>query len=146
LTQREEDGVRRSVAVLAMLVTGVGLVVSGCGGSDGSRDEEAATPAEAIAEVGQVRTLLDRALAKYRAGNAKQAEQIVGDAYLEHFEHVEGPLEDRDNELKEDLEETISTELRDKIKSRAPIDEVAELVEHAKEHLDEAETALGEAA
>jgi hypothetical protein len=134
---------RLTVAVVTALVTGV--AVSGCGGSDEKSGEEGSTPAKAIVEIGNVRTLLDSALAKYRAGNAKQAEQLVGDAYLEHFEHVEGPLEDEDEELKEDLEETISTELRDKIKAGAPVDEVAELVEHAKEHLDEAETVLEKA-
>ena len=133
----------RTTAALVALLAGLTLVAAGCGGSE--RDEESATPTQAIAEIGKVRRLLDSALAKYRAGKAEQAEQLVGDAYLEHFEHVEGPLEDADEDLMEDLEETIATELRDKIKAGAPVDEVAELVEHAKEHLDEAQGVLAEA-
>ena len=35
--------------------------------------------------------MLDDALAKYADGDAEAAEELVGDAYLEHFEEVEHP-------------------------------------------------------
>ena len=134
---------RTMSAALLALLAGLALVVAGCGGSD-ERDEST-TPGQAIVEIGKVRALLDSALARYRAGDEQRADDIVGDAYLEHFEHVEGPLGDADDDLKENLEETIATELRDKIKAGAPVNEVADLVGHTKEHLDEAEGLLAKA-
>ena len=53
----------------------------------------------------------------YRAGDAEAAAETVGDAYLEHFEHVEAPLGDRDHELMEEIEHALATEIRDAIKA-----------------------------
>ena len=63
-------------------------VAAGCGGSDES-EEDSATPAEAVAEIGEIKTLLATAVDQVRAGDADAAEETVGDAYLEHFESVE---------------------------------------------------------
>jgi len=134
---------RTMTAALSALLLGLALLAVGCGGSD--ENEESVTPTQAIVEIGKVRRLLDSALARYRAGDEKNADELVGDAYLEHFEHVEGPLEDADEELMQDLEQTIATELREKIKAGASVNEVADLVEHAKDHLDEAEGLLAKA-
>jgi hypothetical protein len=149
-----------AIAALAGLL----LVAAGCGGSDEpssdgaaatttatgdeeseeeeSEEEESATPAEAVAEIGEVRELLDDALADYRAGERADAEETVGDAYLEHFEHVEGPLEERDRELMEELEQLISATIRSRMKDGAPAGEVERLVAEAKAKLDEAERLL----
>ena len=89
-----------------------------------------------------MRTGLDQALAKYQAGDKKSADRIVGDAYLEEFEHVEGPLGKVDHELNEELEDGIREELRDKIKAGAPASEVAALVKELQTKLDKAEVAL----
>ena len=83
----------RTVLLLAAL-TGV-LAVAGCGGDDEAEAEENATPAAAVEEIDQIKQLLDEALAQYRVGDAETAEETVGDAYLEHFEQVEGPLGER---------------------------------------------------
>lgn len=95
-----------------------------------------------VAEIDAVRKLLDQAVAKYEAGDAKAAERLVGDAYLEHFEEVEHPLEERDAELMERLEKAISTTIRERIKAGAPIGEVAALVEETKRQLDGAKKLL----
>src|SRR3954447_1292875 len=123
----------------------VGLVAAGCGGDDGKESEEAgqsATPQQAMTEIGQVRKGLERALATYRAGDKAKADQQVGDAYLEHFELVEGPLEKADKELNETLEDGIREELRDKIKDGAPAAEVERLHTQIQANLDKAEAAL----
>jgi hypothetical protein len=113
-------------------------------GSESQEGEEhAATPAQAIAEIGVVRTLLAQSLAAYRAGDAEGADTLTGDAYLEHFELVEGPLEERDEHLNEELEEQIREELRSMIKAGAPAAEVAALVKEINSGLDRAEKALG---
>lgn len=137
------------------------LVAAGCGGSDekaaspvaatttgageGEESEEAAeesTPAEAVAEIGEVRDRLDHAVEEYREGETDEAEKIVGDAYLEHFEKVEHPLAERDRELMEDIELLISTKIRNRMKAGAPVAAVEKLVGEAKSKLDRAEALL----
>ena len=132
--------------LLALALAG-SLGVSACGGDDGgSADREAeeaqATPAQAVAEIGEVRTALDRAVALLKAGNARQAEETVAEGYVEHFEKVEGPLEKVDGELNENLEEAISTDLRRRIKQGASVAEVRSMVRRVKADLAEAERKL----
>ncbi len=152
----------------ALALAALALVAAGCGGSGRSspagtaavtetqgasaaeseeeeeeeEEEQAATPAEAIEEIGETRELLERALGKLRAGDAANAEELAGDAYLEHFEHVERLLGERDKELMEDLEKTISTTIRKKIKAGASVAEVERLVSSAKQGLARAEKLL----
>ena len=132
----------RLSAVLPLLLATVALgVAAGCGGSDES-DEESTTPAEAVAEIEEIKTILDTAVDQVREGDAEAAEETVGDAYLEHFEHVEGPLGEKDHELMEELEEAISTDLRNDIKaaraptrSRPTVDEIEADLDRAVELL-----------
>jgi hypothetical protein len=133
---------------VALAVSFLALLAVGCGGDAGGEqaEQEAATPAEAVEEIGAVRKLLADALARYRDGQADEAETLVGDSYLEHFEHVEHPLEERDPELMEELEVLISTTIRDAIKDGAPVRKVERLVEDANAKLDEAERLLEEEA
>jgi hypothetical protein len=56
-------------------------------------------------------------LASYKSGNPAAAEEQVSEAYLSHFEHVEGPLEKVDAELVEELEDGIREGLRASVKS-----------------------------
>jgi hypothetical protein len=120
-------------------------LIAGCGDGDSSESEEheaAATPQQAIAEIGKVRAGLVAGLSAYAQGNAEKAEQLVGDAYLEHFELVEAPLGERDEELNEELEELISTEIRQEMKEGAKPSRVEALVKEAERELTEAEKAL----
>jgi hypothetical protein len=124
------------VALLAAAALTVG--VSACGGEDEASTEEA------IAQIDAIGPLLDSAVQKYRSGNSKEADRIVGDAYLEHFEDVEEPLEERDEELMEKLEHAISTGIRERIKQGAPHQEVALLVSETKQDLSRARGLLQE--
>ena len=124
--------------VLALLA--LTLIGAGCG-SDNA-DAADVTPAAAAAEIDTIKSMLDDALAKYADGDAEAAEELVGDAYLEHFEEVEHPLEEADEELMEDLEHTISTEIRAKLKDGAPAAEVERLIVATKADLDRAKGAL----
>ena len=127
----------RLCAVLSLLLATLVLVAAGCGGSDES-EEDSATPAEAVTEIGEIKTLLGTAVDQVRSGDADAAEETVGDAYLEHFESVEDPLGERDHELMEELEEAISTDLRDDIKAGKSADEIATKVDEVKADLDKA--------
>jgi hypothetical protein len=122
-------------------------LAAGCGDSDSSTNEAAeaeaaVTPQKALAEIEQVRAGLSAGLVAYRQGETEKAEELVGDAYLEHFENVEHPLEEADHELNEGLEELISTEIRKEMKDDSGAADVEALVAEANRGLDEAEKAL----
>jgi hypothetical protein len=132
----------RLSAVLSLLLATLALgATAGCGGSD-EAEEDAATPAEAVAEIKEIKTLLATAVVQVRAGDADMAEETVGDAYLEHFEHVEAPLGDRDHDLMEELEEAISTDLRNDIKAGKSADEIETKVAEIDADLDKAVVVL----
>ena len=102
--------------VLPVLLATLALgMTAGCGGSD-EPEEDAATPAEAVAETGDT----------------------VGDAYVDHFESVEAPLGERDQDLMEELEEAISTTLRNEIKDGKGADEIETTVDAINVNLDKA--------
>src|SRR5215213_11225499 len=105
-------------ALSAAAIGGV-LALSACGSDDDKAEEPEATasPDRALTEIAAVRLRLDRAVEQMKAGDKAAADDTVSEAYLQHFEKVEGPLEERDHELNEELEESISQELRDKIKT-----------------------------
>jgi hypothetical protein len=123
------------------------LAAAGCGdsassSSPSSEEHQQATPAEAAAKARETSAALDKALATYRKGDAKAAEQQVGDAYLASFEDVERPLEARDHDLKERLEHQVATTIRAKMKAKAPVGEVAAEVRDAQRGLSQAEAKL----
>lgn len=132
----------------AAAALGLAVFAIGCGSSTNDNSspseeaEHATTPRQAVAEIGKVRSGLAHALATYKAGDAKAADQQVGDTYLQHFELVEGPLEDADHELNEQLEDTIREELREQIRDGAGKAEIAALVRQIDAKLDRAEHAL----
>jgi hypothetical protein len=132
---------RKTIFVLIIALGA--LTLAACGGSD-SGSADAASSQEATAEIDEIKTMLDDSLSKYRSGDAEAAEQIVGDAYLEHFEKVEHPLEERDRELMEKLEKRISTEIRDEMKSGAEANTIASLIDETKMDLDTAKAKLSE--
>ena len=146
-------------ALLLFALVGGLLTVAGCGGSSDSagtttetemttgtvaeeEEEEESTPEEALAEVRAIPALLDIAVAAYAAGEQDAAADAVGDIYLEHYEHVEGPLGDVNHDLMEEIEEQISTELRTAMQDGAPQEEIDALVAEIKTGLQQAEEEL----
>ena len=147
---------RKTFLLLIVLLGLVALTVTACGSDDDSsqaaattteegEEEGEITDEEAAAEIDEIKRMLDEGLAQYQDGDTEAADTTVGDAYLEHFEKVEHPLEEQDHELMEDLEHRISTEIRAEMKESASADEVAALVEETKADLDTAKTKLQEA-
>jgi DNA anti-recombination protein RmuC len=132
---------RTAVVSLSLAST---LVLAACGGESASEEaaEQQATPAQARAEIGEVRKALDSAVASLREGDAKAADNAVSEGYLEHFEKVEGPLEKVDEELNEKLEDSIREDLRDRIQNGASVAEVTQMVAAIKTDLAAAEQKL----
>jgi hypothetical protein len=131
--------VRRFAGSTVFLV--VAALAGGCG-DDSSSSSEESTPQEARAEVAKTRAALDQAVETYASGDQATAEKQVGDAYLEHFEHVEAPLAKVNPELNEQLEDALSKDLRDKMKAGAPEREIEALADEIRSELDTAEAAL----
>jgi len=132
----------RTATVSLTLVSA--LALAACGGESESEEaaEQQSTPAQARAEIGEVRRALDTAVASLREGDAKAADNAVSEGYLEHFEKVEGPLGDEDHEFMEALEHRISTEIRDEMKDDAPVAEVEQLIGQTKQDLAKAQAML----
>lgn len=130
--------------LLSAFVLSGSVAVAACGSDEATvAGDQQSTPEQAISEIGKVRTALDDAVAAVRRGDAEQADEILAEGYVEHFEKVEGPLERVDAELKESLEESLSTTIRATVKSGAPAGAVKALVDDAKADLDMAESKLG---
>jgi hypothetical protein len=120
------------------------LAVAACGGSDSSSSTESenSSPSVARKEVGETRDALNAALASYKQGNKAAANEQVAEAYVSHFEEVEGPLEDKDSELKESLEHAIADDLRSSMKAGKPASEIEAQVKAIVADLNKAEAAL----
>ena len=141
---------RKLLTISALIAA---LTIAACGDDSGEEtaaapetEEASATPDQAIEEIAIVRDGLDEAVTAYEDGDADAAEEAASEAYLEHFELVEGPLEEVDEELNEELEVQIREELRALIEEGAPATEVEKLVGEIDSGLDQAETALEKAA
>jgi hypothetical protein len=122
------------------------LALAACGGSKESTaektSEQEASPAQARAEIGEVRKALQTALASMREGDAKAADNAVAEGYLQHFEKVEGPLDKVDHELNEKLEDGIREDLRGRIQKGASVSEVSSMVKAIDVDLTTAEQKL----
>src|SRR3954453_4319444 len=125
----------RSAFLTCALTSGVALAA--CGGDSKSSGQEPSA-STAIEEIKAVKAGLDEAVVQLRAGKAAAAEETVANTYVDHFENVEDPLEKVDHELKEELEEGISTELRGEIKNGASAAKVQQHVTALKADLDSA--------
>jgi hypothetical protein len=127
-----------------ILLASSALALAACGGDDETSEESeaSATPETALQEIGTVRAGLEDAETTYADGKAQEAATAVEDVYLEHFELVEGPLEEVDGELNEELEDQIREELVEKMESNATVAEVKSLIAEIEAGLDEAEKAL----
>jgi hypothetical protein len=133
----------RRILLLALFASS--LALAACGGSDSSsstEESENTSPTVARKEVGETRDALNAALATYKKGDKAAANEQVAEAYVSHFEEVEGPLEDKDAELKESLEHAIADDLRSSMKAGKPAAEVEAQVKAIAADLDKAEAAL----
>jgi hypothetical protein len=132
----------RRTVLLALFTSS--LALAACGGSDSSSSTESenSSPSVARKEVGETRDALNAALASYKQGNKAAANERVAEAYVSHFEEVEGPLEDKDSELKESLEHAIADDLRSSMKAGKPASEIEAQVKAIVADLNKAEAAL----
>lgn len=73
--------------------------------------------------------LLNQTKIEYHKGNTTGAEELVIRAYLDNFEYVEAPLEQKGQQkLKEEIEIMMRDDLRTLIKEKVSIQEIDNLV------------------
>ncbi len=127
----------------AVLTAGLtaSLALAACG-SDEKSSAAPASASEARTEAAATRASLRKALTQVKAGDRKAADDTVAEGYLQHFEDVEGPLDKADHELNEKLEDGLKGDLREKIKSGAPVAEVERLITSLDADLQTAESKL----
>ena len=138
---------RRLTVVLAIAAT---LAIGACSGSAASpsRAPATATPSgptasvNLVAEIDAVIAGINEAATKYGAGDKQGALDAIATTYEEHFELVEDPLGDVDEEFKESLEKLISVDIRAAINEGKPAADVAALVATAVAELVKAKGML----
>lgn len=134
----------RNAPFAAPALIAAALALSACGDDDSttSEAEQTSSPETAIAEIGETEKGLNEALATYEKGDEAGAADQVTETYLQHFELVEPPLEEVDEELTEELEEAIREELVSAMEAGDPVADVTALVKQIDADLGEAAKAL----
>jgi hypothetical protein len=129
-------------SALSAAAIGGAIALSACGDDDKSEGGEAKiSNDQAITEIEATRIRLEKAVDEAKSGRAQQADELVSEAYVQHFEKVEGPLEEADHELNEKLEDTIREDLRAAVKA-GKAEEADDLLTTINQDLTNAATAL----
>jgi len=131
----------RSLVLPGLLALAV-LLLGACSGAPAATPSPTASPVDYDAEAQAAADLLDQALAAYIAGDSQAAMDLVADAYEQHFELIEHPLEEIDEAFMEELEVLIATRIRAAMTDGAPASTVQLLVEEAKAGLAQAQEML----
>ena len=94
--------------------------------------------------IDDIKTRLDRVVAKYAEQLHEVATTLVHDTYLQRFEGVEGDLIAKDAALVEDLEKDFNVTLPQAISKDTGVDAVRKVVESMQAKLDRARALLVE--
>src|SRR5215213_10822888 len=85
-----------------------------------------------------IQVLLNKILDEYKAQNYTGAEELATVAYLENYEYIEAPLEEKNEELMSETEIMLREDLSTAIEEKAPLDQVQQLVNNINGNLDQA--------
>lgn len=89
-----------------------------------------------------IRNLLNQSNTEYAAGNTTGAAELAEIAYLEHYEYLEAPLAEIDEEFMEETEVFIREDLKAAIEEGQPEEEISNMISEVNSKLDEAESLL----
>jgi hypothetical protein len=108
-----------------------------------SSGQETLSPSEktsSLQYIAHIKLLLSQLKTEYNNGNYTQAEKLAVQAYLDNFENVEGPLMKANKaDLKEEIEQMMRVQLREKIHDKASADELTTFISTISDKLKEAE-------
>jgi predicted secreted protein with PEFG-CTERM motif len=97
---------------------------------------EEAEETDLLTYVENIRNLLNQVKVKYAEGDKDMAQSLATKAYLDNFEFLEGPLEESNPELVDEIETMMREELRDMISNDAPVSEVDQQVDDILAKMD----------
>jgi hypothetical protein len=126
------------VAGFALLLTSATVLLSRPVTPPAAAGSSAASIADAITHAHAAAELMDQALALYAEGSTQAAVDLMADAYLDHFEIVEVPLAEVDEQFMFDLELQIALTIRHAMLDGQPVEQVAALVARAQADLERA--------
>ena len=118
--------------------------ITGLSESQLTGEEAGAEEQDPVALINNIKSLLTRVIAEYRAQNYQGAESIAIEAYLENYEHVEAPLAEHDQQLMEQTEVMLREELRQMITDRVPIEQIEQHIAMINANLDRATQLLSQ--
>ena len=85
-----------------------------------------------------IQVLLNKILDEYKAQNYMGAEELATVAYLENYEYIEAPLEEKNEELMSETEIMLREDLITAIEEKEPLDQVQQLMNNINGNLDRA--------
>lgn len=127
---------RKLIPMLAVAL----LAAVACGGDE---EAEPLTPEQTRTYFANIDSLLDRVVAEHAEGNADQAAELAGQAYLDNYEFLEHDLQEVDAELNEEIEGLLGPPFRRAIQQGMSQEELESRVNEIRTLLEEAESALG---
>jgi hypothetical protein len=93
--------------------------------------------------INNIRLLLSNVEKEYKEGNYTNADRLAVEAYLDNFEHIEGPLVAAGHkDLMEQIEQMMRVQLRNMIADKVPADQLSAHITAILGKLQEAEKAL----
>jgi hypothetical protein len=96
------------------------------------------TQRQPVKIIEDIQVLLNKILNEYKAQNYTGAEDLATVAYLENYEYVEAPLEEKNEELMEETEIMLREDLSTAIEERAPVEQIQQLMNNINGNLDRA--------
>ena len=102
------------------------------------------TQRQPVKIIEDIQVLLNKILNEYKAQNYTGAEDLATVAYLENYEYVEAPLEEKNEELMEETEIMLREDLSTAIEEKEPLDQVQQLMNNINGNLDRAKQLFNE--
>ena len=104
--------------------------------------EEEETQREPAELISTIRNLLNQTMVEYNKQNYTGAADLADVAYIDHFEFLEAPLAEEDEQLMEETEIILREDLSGLIEERVPPAQVQQLINDINQRLDQAEQLL----
>jgi hypothetical protein len=127
------------IVIGSMIMFSIMQLIPFAFGQSQNTNKNTNTTAPAVTYAETARQLLNQTQIEYSKGNITGAEELATRAYLDNFEYVEAPLEQKGKHvLKENIEDMMREELRGLIKDKVPLPQVSELINETDTKLQEA--------
>ncbi|MFB5606320.1 MAG: hypothetical protein ACE5R5_04965 [Nitrosarchaeum sp.] len=94
--------------------------------------------------VNNIRELLEQSRIKYAEGDIEEAKRLAMKAYIDNYEYLEDPVEERNEQLNDELEIMLREDLQALMRKNASIDQVNEKIDAILEKITVVEAIVPE--